>query len=330
MATVVFDGQTVEIAHDESLLEGLLRAGFKIPNSCRAGLCHACLMVGEASMPAAAREGLSQRQIEQQLFLACQCYVDTQVVVSLPDHSDDWRGHVVGHRLLNSRVLELRLEVDGNWQPGQHVMLWKDAQYGRAYSIASSRSRDGVIVLHIGLHTRGVVSHWCHDELSVGDAVRLSKPEGHCCYDSTEPDKTLLLVAAGTGLAPLYGVLHEALSHQHRGDIYLYAGARSIRDLYLVDELIATAAAYPNVRYCPVVDAQAAEGDAQAGAHLLSSLAVGSLAHSVKQNHPSMRGYKVFLAGAPEWVSELEKTCFFSGAGRADIVSDAFITGTAD
>ncbi len=313
----------VEMRDGESLLDALLSQGHKIPNSCRAGLCHACLMRAnpDGVIPDAAQSGLSALQCQQRMLLACQCFPQQPLSVFLPGHNDDWLATVVGHRKRNDHVLELCLNVDGHWQAGQHLLLWRDDVQARPYSIASRCDNRKELVLHIALHQQGLVSRWCHEQLTIGDTVRLSAPEGHCCYPTGESTAELVLVATGTGLAPLYGVLQEALAQKHEGTMSLYVGASSERSLYLVEELLRLAAEHDNFNVHFVL-----REHAKAESSNISWLS-GDLESLVVERHPSLRGAKVFLCGSSEMVEGLTKRCFFAGARRGDIFSDAFVSG---
>ncbi|MAZ88036.1 MAG: hypothetical protein CL693_10345 [Cellvibrionaceae bacterium] len=312
----------VELREGQSLLEGLLSAGQKIPNSCRAGLCHACLMraTSDSVIPSAAQLGLSKLQCQQHMLLACQCFPQQALSVSLPEHDDDWLGTVSGLRKYNDQVLELSLKVDGHWQAGQHVLLWRDEVHARPYSIASRCDADKQIVLHIKRHRQGLVSDWCHDQLAIGDTVGLSKPEGHCCYPRDDGSAELILVATGTGLAPLYGVLLEAFAQGHEGNISLYIGETNVKSFYLIEELLELADSHSNLSVHLVLS--------ESGVAVPSKwpLLVGELASLVVEKHPRLRGVKVFLCGNPRMVEELTKRCFFAGARRGDILSDAFVS----
>ncbi len=321
------DGELVsscELSEGESLLEGLLSQGHRIPNSCRAGLCHACVMqeVSECAIPAQAQVGLSELQCQQRMLLSCQCYPQQNLSVSLPAHDQDWLATVVGHRMLNDQVLELRLKTDGHWEPGQHLLLWRNDEQARPYSIASRCDADKELALHVKHHQNGEVSSWCHQILVVGDTVKLSAPEGHCCYSGGDTSADLLLAATGTGLAPLYGILLEALASGHSGSINLYVSARNENSFYLVDELVALAAIHDNFTVQLVVGEPATDAPAD------WPLVNGTLESVIAERHPSLRGSKVFLCGNPEMVERLTKRCFFAGARRGDIASDAFISGS--
>ncbi len=316
MIEVEYQQARLQLQPNESVLEALERGGHKIPNSCRKGLCHACLMQTEAPVPAAAQQGLNESQCQQGYFLACSCYPRESLSVSLPARDSLLQAVVQNKRMLNQTVLELTLQAAVRWQPGQNVLLWKNTLLGRPYSIASHPLRDGCLVLHILLHRHGQLSRWCHEQLQVGATVALSPPEGSCTYDIQDAQKPLLLVAASTGLAPVYGIVQEALARGHRAAIDLYAVAEQAEDLYLRAELAQLAQQYPQLNYYPVI---------QRGAD--ATALVGDAADLIARRHPALRGSKVYLCGTPQVVEALHKRCFLAGANRADIVTDPFVTG---
>lgn len=329
-AVVQFQRHTVAVQERESVLEALLRAGHTIPNSCRAGLCQSCLLKSDESLLGQndvilteAQQGLSDEQVSTHHFLSCCCFPEETLYAELPDRDADWQAEVVGRQLLSPLVLELSLKTDGRWSPGQHILLWKDKEFARSYSIVSHPRRDGVIILHIRRHTQGVVSRWCHDELAVGDQVRLSPPTGHCVYDIEDSDKPLLLVATGTGLAPVFGVLQEAVAQNHQGQIDLFFGGKRQEELYLLKELRALEAQESRLKVHIVPqDASPTENLAPSKTYTFEKL-INAVRHAQK----SLRGTKVYLCGAKAAIEPLQKLCFFAGASRNDIVAEEFVLG---
>ena len=81
------------------------------------------------------------------------------------------------------------------------------------------------------------MSGWFHDDAHIGERVSVLGPSGDCFYVPGKEEQPLLLVGTGTGLAPLYGILRDALRHGHRGPIHLFHGALHKGGLYLVEEL---------------------------------------------------------------------------------------------
>jgi ferredoxin-NADP reductase len=129
----------------------------------------------------------------------------------------------------------------------------------------------------------------------------------------------LLLAGTGTGLAPLWGILHDALAAGHSGPIELWHGARTADGLYLVRELEALAAVHRNFHYHRCV----LEGAASAGT------AVGNLDAAVLASASSFDGHRVFLCGDPSLVNLMKRKVFMKGASMREIHADAFVAASA-
>ena len=142
------------------------------------------------------------------------------------------------------------------------------------------------------------------DELPAGMPCVLAGPSGSCHYGSVAPDRPLVLAGTGTGLAPLWGVLHDALSAGHRGAIRLYHGARDASGLYLVDELRALQAAHPQFRYLPTHD---------------------DLIETVRSGEPALADSEFFLCGDAALVNRLKRTLYLAGARLDSLHADPFV-----
>lgn len=94
VVTVSYKDTTCELKRGETLLDALLRAGVVVPFSCRAGICHTCLMqrVAGGPIPEAAQRGLTAEQRRSGYLLPCRCRPDHDMVVA-PSSADRSRGN---------------------------------------------------------------------------------------------------------------------------------------------------------------------------------------------------------------------------------------------
>ncbi|TNF03897.1 MAG: 2Fe-2S iron-sulfur cluster binding domain-containing protein [Gammaproteobacteria bacterium] len=315
MAVVRYSDRTIEVPEGETLLSALEGVDIAVPNSCRAGLCHSCMMVAHDSpIPEQAQAGLSAQQIAQNYFLACQCYPESDMDVSLGDGERRYEAVMTHKEPLNQGVLRVRFETDMPWFAGQYTSVWKNSSEGRSFSIASLPD-EGHIELHVRRRSNGVISSWLEHELQEGERCHLSAARGHCFYNPGAEEQTLLLAGTGTGLAPLYGVARQALAHEHQGDIHLYAASGSPDQLYLVDELVELSDRHENFYYHRVVKREAEQ---------FPQLHQGDLVDIVSRRHSNLKQHRVYLCGAPGMVKKLQKLSFLQGAAIADILADAF------
>ncbi len=211
--------------------------------------------------------------------------------------------------------LRLAAQAPFLYRPGQFVELITPEGVARHYSIASVPEEDDFLELHIRLRPSGRMSGFIRSGLRAGDSLRLAGPSGVCVYDDGSSDRPLVLVGAGTGLAPLWGILRDAQRRGHRAPIRLYHGARNSSGLYLDEELRERADLHDNFAYLPRAFDAAAAGE-------------GDIAAAVIANEADLAGSDFFLCGGEGLVSRLKRELFLRGARLNRIRSDAFSPAT--
>ncbi len=112
----------------------------------------------------------------------------------------------------------------------------------RPYSILSPPSERETITLLLNLVPGGPGSTYLFS-LKKGDETQFKGPAGNF-YLRDDPSKDILLVATGTGIVPVWSMLHDQLERDHDRSITLFWGLRSERDLYYQNELEALARKY--------------------------------------------------------------------------------------
>ncbi len=286
-----------------NLLDALNEAGLNVPYSCRAGSCHACLVHCLDGQPVdALPEALALDKHAQGWRLACQCRVvdDLRVAVFDPQLEGmpatvrelDWFGDVLR--------LRLRTEWALRYQAGQHLVLWNGA-VARPYSLASLPGEDALLEFHIDCQRPGAFCDQAR-ALRVGDELRLGELRGGALhYDPDWQDRALWLLAAGTGLAPLWGILREALRQGHRGEIRVLHVAREHAGHYLAEPLLAM----DGVRVEQVLAEQLDEA--------LAAL------------RPSSRQTIALLCGSPGSVERFARRLFIAGVPRNQVFADVFV-----
>lgn len=319
MPKLTFEACSYELRENESVLECLMRQGVAIPHSCKSGICQSCMMRAlRDAPPAEAQKGLKKSQQAEGYFLACSCVpqVDMEVTLDAPELFLV-PATVQSVVKLNSNIARLRLQTAQpfEYRPGQFVNVRRGDGLIRSYSLASV-PQDGYLEFHVQRNADGQMSPWIHDQLKDGDALQVSTPHGECYYRPDALDQSLLLVGTGCGLAPLYGVIRDALHSGHRGPVWLFHGSRVRNGLYLVEELRELADTHKNFRYVACLSGEpGVDGtiSARAGAAAL-------------QQHPNLKSWRVFLCGHPDMVKMAKRDAFMAGAALCDIQSDAFVS----
>jgi NAD(P)H-flavin reductase/ferredoxin len=316
MPAIEFEGNSYALVEKESVLDALLRNGVKAAHSCKAGSCGSCLMrAAEGQVPARSQAGLKDSWKAQGYFLACVCHPEADLTLTPVGQDAQLGATITSLELLSPDVLRARVHCDApiSFRAGQYVTIMREG-LARSYSIASL-PEEGELELHVRRIAGGRMSGWLHDHARVGERVSVLGPSGECFYVPGKEDQPILLVGTGTGLAPLYGILRDALHHGHRGPIHLFHGALHQGGLYLVDELRRLVHRHSQIEYTPaVLNGSESEG-----------MAVGSIDQVVLKRFPKLSGWRGYICGDPAIVKLLKKKLFLSGMASRDIYSDAFL-----
>ncbi|MDD0974470.1 iron-sulfur-binding ferredoxin reductase [Pseudomonas fontis] len=289
-----------------NLLDALNAEGFAVPYSCRAGSCHACLVRCLQGQPGDAKpEALSADKRAEGWRLACQCRVEEDLRVAVFDPVQDGTpAEVVALDWLGGEVLRLRLQPQRalRYQAGQHLVLWSAEGVARPYSLASVPQEERFLEFHLDCRHSGAFCDAAR-RLKLGDTLRLGELRGGALhYDPDWQERPLWLLAAGTGLAPLWGILREALRQEHHGGIRLLHVSR---EHYLADELRVLASKHPTLQVEWVTPLELAPA--------LAALRLQS------------RQTVALACGAPASVEQFARRLFLAGLPRNQLYADVFV-----
>lgn len=329
MLEVKFDCASFALDQNESVLDCLLRNGKQIPYACKAGMCQACLIKAvDCEAPEAARKWIKKSLQEKGFALACQWVPDTDIEVDLPGVAESSVAVSINSlEPLSDRVMRVTLcETEAgtmfHYHPGQYLTLINPAGVARSYSIANDFEQDRYLELHIGLAPQGLFSKWLFDEANVGDLLHIRGPAGDCFYSQLEVnnDYPMVLAGTGTGLAPLYGIVKDALCRGHSGPIHLYHGSLERGGLYYGDALSQLQLRHKNFFYHPCVFNLGSDAP-------LAGEYNGDIREIVarKIDLATISQARVYLCGNPEFVHSLRKQVFLKGVKSGNIHCDPFL-----
>ena len=305
-------GQTLFVEPGVTLLDVLQGAGLPVASSCRAGHCQTCLVRSDSeAVPASARAGLSAAQQQAGWLLSCQCPVEADLDVHLLDPSRDATPAIV-HSLdwLAPTLIRLRLMAQRpmRFAPAQHVTLWLNERLARPYSIASLAS-DPWLEFHIRVHPHGVFSQ-AISRVEPGQTLHLGAVSGHLQFDTQWLDTPLLLLARGSGLAPVQALARDALDKGHRQGIALWHWHSDADDgCYLADALLELQHANPSL--------------------VLQFRHASQLPQDLKALRIASRRTVALAAGSPSFVEQLRRPLFMAGLPGRQIIDEAFATSKA-
>ncbi|MFW0758282.1 anthranilate 1,2-dioxygenase electron transfer component AntC [Pseudomonas sp. H11T01] len=264
------DGKTLffPVQPNEILLDAALRNGINIPLDCREGVCGTCqgrCESGDYSQDYVDEEALSSQDLQQRKMLTCQTRVKSDAAFyfdfasSLCNASgpDRLSATVTEVRQVSAStaILHLDLATAGqplDFLPGQYArLLIPGTQSKRSYSFANRPSSSNHLQFLIRLLPDGVMSNYIRERCQVGDEIELEAPLG--AFYLRHVAKPLILVAGGTGLSALLGMLDELAERGCEQSVHLYYGVRDAADLCESARIKAYAEHIPGFRYTEVV-----------------------------------------------------------------------------
>ena len=220
---------------------------------------------------------------------------------------------VTGRALPN--ILALRNLIDAFPQP-----VWLRDGARRAYSMANAPHDDAVLQLHLRNYG-GPFSQFVFNTLKEKDILRAEGPYGSF-FLREDSDKPIVLLASGTGFAPIKALIEHM---QHQGitrPTTLYWGGRRPSDLYMADWLQTQLQAMPHLTYVPVISNAEAE-DQWTGR-------TGFVHQAVLEDHPDLSGFQVYACGAPIVIESAQRDYVAKGGLPAEeFYADSF-TSEAD
>jgi CDP-4-dehydro-6-deoxyglucose reductase, E3 len=324
-------GHTYEAADGKTVLQAGLDAGHMLPYSCRAGVCRTCrgtIVEGKVDYGLVHETYLPESDKAKGYALLCQAKPLTDLVVEVREV------HGVRPRIIPCRVerldkpapdvavIGLRLPMNENFRflAGQYIdMLLKDGKR-RSYSLATKPESSGVTALeiHVRATPGGLFTEHVFTKLKVRDLLRFEGPLGSF-YLREDNDKPIVMVASGTGFAPIMSITQLALEKglEKKRPITLYWGCRIKQDLYLLD--LAKSWERPGFKFVPVLS-EAKPEEQWTGR-------TGFVHRAVMEDFPDMSGVQVYACGAPVMVEAARKD--FSLSCRLPVeefYADSFLT----
>ena len=151
--------------------------------------------------------------------------------------------------------------------------------------------------------------------MPVKTILRIEAPLGSF-FLREQNEKPIIMVAGGTGFAPVKGMIEHMIFNQIQRPVYLYRGARQAGDLYMDDLCQRWAQFMPNIQYIPVIS-DGNDSDGWDGRR-------GLVHQAVLEDHADLSGFEVYVCGAPGMVDVAKQTFVAQGLPEEEFYSDAF------
>jgi CDP-4-dehydro-6-deoxyglucose reductase, E3 len=328
-------GRSFQVDPDETVLQAAIREGVGLPYGCRDGACGSCksrLLEGDVRHGEHQPKALGVEEERLGSILPCCAVPQTDLVIEART--------VVGAgefapRKMPSRVTSIerpapdvaivRLQLPANevfrYRAGQYIEFVLSDGSRRSYSMASAphtQQAAPAIELHIRHMPGGKFTDHVFATMQAREILRLEGPFGSF-FLREDCDKPIVLLASGTGFAPIKAIIEQLEFTASRRQAVLYWGCRSRADLYLHDWAVQAAIRLPPLRYVPVLS-EPRPDERWSGR-------TGLVHRAVMADLPDLSGHRVYACGTPAMVAAAQRD-FVSRCGLPadEFHADAFIS----
>lgn len=312
----------------EVLLDAALRQGVRMPHACREGTCGTCgvkVLQGEVE----SKSPSFTLQPEEGAVLLCQTRACSEIIIeALPKPVQaltmPCRVTSIVHTAPDVILLKLQPPrgTQLNYRAGQFLQVLLQGGIRRSYSMAAPANSTDSIELHIrhlpGGRFTDMLFGAAARKLKERDIVRVELPMGN--FSLTDSDKPAVLLATGTGFAPIKAMIEDAMQRRITRPFSLYWGGRRASDLYMDTLAQKWMREIPHFRYVPVLSEPHPE-DAWQGR-------TGFVHRAVMEDLPDLSGLEVYACGSPAMVQaartdfvhqcNLPESAFFADAFTSD------------
>lgn len=318
----------------ETLLEMLERYGYRMPRSCRNGVCEICeyqLLSGVVTQRYPEKSLSCTKNETPVIGLACTSTPLSEIWVNIKGLKSPGEQSVKRFSCdieqvekLSYDVFKVSLSLPAtaskavSFHAGQYLEIFLPDGRQAAFSIGSAPEQGRKLELHVRLNTQSDLSAAILEHLTTQPSVEIELPKGSCFVQAPQisDDSPIVLVAASTGFAQIKSMVEHLIANQVANPIHIYWGARIAADIYMPDLPKAWEQQYTNIIYHPVVS----EPSAQCG----WAGRVDLLPAAICADFPALDNVQVYASGSPAMVYALLDACEAKGLPESSMHSDVF------
>jgi propane monooxygenase reductase component len=265
-------GVEFDVEEGETILNAAFRQGISLPHGCKEGQCSACkcnIVEGEVELLKYSTFALSDSEREQGGTLLCRALAQDDMVIELLNFDEellsksiavkDFNGRITAKSNLTHdiRAIEIDIETPIKFWAGQYVDITVRTSDGetitRSFSMANTPDEAQRLRFIIKKYPDGRFSNELDaGGIEVGAEVTVRGPYGSC-FRRENRTGPIVLVAAGSGMSPIWSILHDHIASGEDRPVYFFYGARTRADLFYLDQIAAITAAHPQISFIPVL-----------------------------------------------------------------------------
>jgi CDP-4-dehydro-6-deoxyglucose reductase len=323
------------VAVDEPILTAGIRQGVALPYGCKDGACGSCkckMLEGRVVHGQHQAKALSVEEEAKGYILTCCAKPQSDIVlesrqVTSADAFPIKRmpSRVISLEKKSHDVMAVQLQLPASdtlqYKAGQYIEFILRDGARRSYSMASAphiAAESKTLELHIRHMPGGKFTDHVFGEMKEKEIQRIEGPFGSF-YLREDSEKPMILLASGTGFAPIKAIIEHMQQNGITRPAALYWGGRRPADVYMNDWVLAQVAVMPNLRYVPVVS-NALPEDAWTGR-------TGFVHQAVMADFADLSAHQVYACGAPIVVdsakADFVKLCQLPAD---EFYADSFIT----
>jgi len=265
-------GVEFEVEEGETVLNAAFRQGISLPHGCKEGQCSACkcnLLEGDVEMMKYSTFALSDGEKEQGGILLCRTIAYSDMEVELLNFDEEllsksiavkeYKGQITSvERLTHDiRTLEIILSAPMKFWAGQYADITVATKTGetitRSFSMANTPEQTERLQFIIKKYPEGRFSGELDGGgIDVGAEVTVRGPFGSC-FRREDREGALILVAAGSGMSPIWSILRDHIASGETRPVHFFYGARTQADLFYLDRIRELTEEHGEVTFHPVL-----------------------------------------------------------------------------
>ena len=325
------EDKEVEVTGGKPLLSSLMEQRIFIPSACggrgSCGLCKVKVTSDAGEYLPTELPWITDEEKKDNIRLACQLKLKKDISIRIPEelfNVKEYLAEVVSLKDLTYDIKQVTLKLinpdDISFKAGQYIQF-KVPEYEmtaepvyRAYSMASHPSRKNEVELEVRLVSNGICTTYIFEHLKAGDSVTINGPYGDFFLRDTDSD--IIFIAGGSGMAPIKSILNDMADRGVERNIVYFFGARSVRDLFLLEEMKELEKKLHNFTFVPALS-EPQQGENWKGE-------TGLITEVLDRHLKSGENVEAYLCGSPGMIDATKEVLIKRGVPEGLIYYDKF------